>query len=189
MSDAPQNENPEPDPAPRNRRSPAKLWIDAVPTWLSALAAVAAVVVSAYGITRATQGDNATPADPLASIRSISADANALTWGGTYEHVIPASHDVVLMANLDGAAHPEEWDVVIIAGLAAERRDGGGESGTWSATAPVGDVSVLQSYAVVLPKIPPGVGLQDVLQELRKYGPTSDLVIHSSEPVAGASYP
>lgn len=182
---------PNPDPPRKTPRS--RLPLEAIPVWLQALAAVAAVVVSAAALVvtanpapqaTATPPTQPTPsqpeptAEPRVTLETVLTSATEVRASGAFEGLNPESQAVIFIGQpvADASA---TWLPVVATTVPATTAPNGTANGAWEAVRPgVGD-EPYQWYAVIGPR--GALGLADTDTDLRRNGPDSRFVISASQ--------
>lgn len=155
-------------------------WVELLPNWASALAALVSAVAAIIGVIVMSDQPPDKPEQlvPRATLASLTTDASGVDAQGGYEGLVPREHDVVLM--MRRASDDTSW-LVIEAKREPTTAGAEPEDGVWSASAPVaGDVGWLATVAVI-PAVPPGVTQDSLLRELRASGPGAASVIQSAD--------
>lgn len=168
--------------ATRSRGGTDNRWVELLPNWASALAALLSAAAAVAGLVVINQ-DPEPPAQhvqvPRASLASVTTDESGIDAEGAYEGLEPRKHEVVLMMR-PTATEASQW-VVVEASRNPTMAGADPEDGLWSASAPVaGDRGWLATVAII-PAVPDGVTADDLLRELRDRGPDAPSVIQASE--------
>lgn len=168
--------------ATRSQGGTHNRWVELLPNWASALAALLSAAAAVAGLVVINQ-DPEPPAHqvqvPRASLASVTTDESGIDAEGAYEGLEPRKHEVVLMMR-PTATDASQW-VVVEASRNPTMAGADPEDGLWSASAPVaGDRGWLATVAII-PAVPDGVTADDLLRELRDRGPDAPSVIQASE--------
>jgi hypothetical protein len=149
---------------------------------LSAIAAIATVVLSIIGYNAVTGRDD-DPPESAVVLTGTQVGPDGLAYEGEYRALRVGLEEIFVMARPSADAPPHEW-VHVAAQRTATRADAeaGTEDGRWRAELPIGQITEdwLVEYAIVRAGLQ-GVGSSDALEELRREGPDASVVIRSGE--------
>ena len=155
-------------------------WVELLPNWASALAALMSAAAAVVGLVVINQDSDPAPSHaPRASLASLTTDESGIDAHGDYEGLVPREHEVVLMMR-PTSAETASW-LVIEASREPTMAGADPEDGLWSASAPVAEDGGWLATVAIIPAVPAGVTGDELLRELRDEGPSAPSVIQAAE--------
>lgn len=174
------------EPKRRPGKTPARFgWLRDVPPWLSAVAALAATILTALGVfglvtanppTTPAINTPAAEATPLVIIDNVLVGPQQVEAQGIFENVDPTIEDVLFVGR-PAASTTDVW-VAVEAALAPRSQIGPLQSGRWTASRPAPTDGVAYRWrAIIWPSASGATGNED----LQRNGPDSEFVVARSE--------
>jgi hypothetical protein len=156
--------------------SRASDWRTLVPTWVQAVAAVAAVVVAVATLVVTADQLNSDSKVPVVTVTGMSSGPNGLAVGGTYQQLRPAEQTLFVIAKpVEDAAG--DWIPVRARLHPTLMREAGVEDGEWDANVPLPSEVRYRVAPVILAGSFADGATSGALDDLKSRGPNADGVV------------